>query len=362
MHLRLLGSSKRKLDDQSILLAEKHHLEIIEAYVQSHRVRNHSEETIKNDVRLLTSWFKNQSATQTPVFVWDAMEPDVGRQMMQQYIKLLVDSELTSKTIRRYLGTLNQFFSFVLEHPFVTVSGEYRRLQEIYGPIEQPLSEFDIPVHVTDTDAGLPLDPERIYDFLSALREEYLKDGSLVKERNYAMAVLAAESGLRIDELTHLEIKRDLFFKSSKLQTRNAKSSHGSGKKTRTTLFSPFAQDTVAYYIAHARPAFVKEIRSDFLFVTNRGKIVTDSSANDALAEMIAAAQRAGFPVSDTLTFHWFRRIFSTRFIERYPDKLHVLIELLGHSNMATVHHYIRHSKAWMDKEIQGVLERFGRI
>ncbi len=362
MKLRLLNPSKQKLDEQSIELAKKHHSEIIEAYMQSHRIRNHSEETIKNDMRLLTSWFKSQSATQTSIFVWEAMEPDVGRQMMQHYIKLLVDSELTSKTIRRYLGTLNQFFAFVLEHPLVTVAGEYRRLQEIYGPIEQPLSEFDIPVHVTDTDAGLPMDPERIYDFLSALRDEYLKDGSLVKERNYAMAVLAAESGLRIDELTNLEIKRDLFFKSSKLQTRNAKSANGSGKKTRTTLFSPFAQDTMTHYITHARPALVREIRSDFLFVTNKGKLVTASSAQDALAEMIAAAQRAGFPVSDTLTFHWFRKIFSTRFIERFPDKLHVLIELLGHSNMATVHHYIRHSKAWMDKEVQGVLERFGRI
>ena len=59
----------------------------------------------------------------------------------------------------------------------------------------------------------------------------------------------------------------------------------------------------------------------------------------------------------DHLSWHWFRRIFATRFIERFPGKLHVLIALLGHTTASTVHAYIRHSEAWMDKHILEMLE-----
>lgn len=34
-----------------------------------------------------------------------------------------------------------------------------------------------------------------------------------------------------------------------------------------------------------------------------------------------------------------------------------VLISLLGHSSLNTVHRYIRHSEAWMDKQMQSVIE-----
>ena len=72
---------------------------------------------------------------------------------------------------------------------------------------------------------------------------------------------------------------------------------------------------------------------------------------------MVEIASRAGFPVQPHMSWHWFRRIFATRFIEKFPDKLSVLIKLLGHVSPNTVHCYIRHSEAWADKQIQKVLE-----
>jgi integrase len=52
------------------------------------------------------------------------------------------------------------------------------------------------------------------------------------------------------------------------------------------------------------------------------------------------------------------RRIFATRFIEKFPHQLSVLISLLGHVTPNTVHCYIRHSEAWMDKKILDVLNK----
>lgn len=73
---------------------------------------------------------------------------------------------------------------------------------------------------------------------------------------------------------------------------------------------------------------------------------------------MSAAARAGGFAVTEYMAWHWFRRIFATRFIERFPDKLPVLIELLGHTSAGTVHRYIKHSRPWIDRQIQDVLEK----
>lgn len=75
------------------------------------------------------------------------------------------------------------------------------------------------------------------------------------------------------------------------------------------------------------------------------------------IQQMIPLAKKNGFPVMDHLSWHWFRRIFATRFIESFPGKLHVLIALLGHTTAATVHACIRHSSAWLDKHILEMLE-----
>ncbi len=84
---------------------------------------------------------------------------------------------------------------------------------------------------------------------------------------------------------------------------------------------------------------------------------MTYSSFHEALVEMLDIVRKSNFPVAPNMTWHWFRRIFATRFIERFPQRMDVLISLLGHSSLNTVHRYIRHSEAWMDKQMQSVIE-----
>jgi len=72
---------------------------------------------------------------------------------------------------------------------------------------------------------------------------------------------------------------------------------------------------------------------------------------------MISVARKNNFNVSEHMSWHWFRRIFATRFIEQFPHQLSILIHLLGHTSPNTVHKYIRHSEAWMDEKILKVLQ-----
>jgi site-specific recombinase XerD len=231
---------------------------------------------------------------------------------------------------------------------------------ELYGPIEQPVSEFDCPQHSYDGEQrGIPLDPERLYDFYAVLRENYLNGSGMkdIRARDYSMAVLAGESGLRIDELIHLEITKDLFFESKRLQTRHAKGMKGSGKRSRPSLFTPLARDTLQFYLNHHRPSIRGAADSDFLFINRDGGQMDRKSVSEQLGNMVSCAQTSGFPIMEHFSWHWFRKIFATRFIERFPDKLRTLIGLLGHVTPHTVHTYIQHSEAWQDRMMQESLE-----
>lgn len=339
------------------LSAEAHHRELLERYYQSHRVRGHAATTIADKKRIVEGWFNQYAIYGSTLYTWEAMVPVEGRKRMLDYSKGLIESDIATKTIRHYLGTLDQYFSFVLEFPYVEYEGRSTRIQDIYGSIEKPLGEFDLPVHVGDAEIPVPIEPEKIYDFLALLRANYLKEAKHVRARNYTMAVVAVQSGLRADELVHLEMK-DLMFDSLRLQTRFAKGKEGTGKRSRLTLFPPLARDTVKFYLSRYRPLFPRSDKSDLLFLSHTGRLIDSSTLSRIMKEMVDVAVKGGMSILPHMSWHWARRIFATLFIERFPDKLHILLELLGHSSMSTIHRYIRHSRAWMDSEIKSVLQR----
>lgn len=339
-----------------------HHNQLLESYMQSHRVRNHSANTIGETERFLKAWFISHGNESRPLYTWEAMESVVGRARIATYAVALKDIELTANTMRRYLGMLRGYFSYVLEHPYVFNGDQARRVADVYVSIEQPISEYDIPVHSYDDEQrGVPFEPSKLYEFYEVLRASYVKPELRryvhERSRNYTMVVLAGETGLRSDELAHLEVDHDLFFDSRQLQTRFAKGSNGSGKRARLTIFPPLARATVQYYIKNHRP-FMRGSKSPYLFFCTKGGPIDYNSLQRANESMRECANKNGFAVLGHFAWHWLRRLFATRFIERFPDKLPVLIQILGHVTGQTVHKYIRHSKVWMDGEMQGMLER----
>ena len=337
------------------------HHQLLDRFLQAHRIKNHADETIRRTHQLLVNWFKIHGSGHRPLYTWEAMEPVMGRRRIQNYAQAMIDSELASSTIRRHLGILGGYFEYVMNYPHLIDDSlaQSTRIQARYGTIENPVSEFDMPTHVFDGEQrGIPLDPERLYDFYQLVREKYLPKVRYpwIGARNYALLVLAGESGLRIDELLHLDVM-DLFFESKKIQTRFAKGTRGSGKRARTTLFTPLARDTLRHYLKGYRPHFPNHKSSPLLFLTKVGTPMDYDYALKPLKEMVRVAQKEGFPILDHMAWHWLRRIFATRFIERFPHQFPALIQLLGHVTPNTVHCYIRHSEAWIDEKIQEVLK-----
>jgi len=336
---------------------ESDHQYLIDQYIGSHFTRNHSIRTIQKEKGFLKSWFQNYPS----LFAWEAMKPFYGRERIVEYANALIDSEVSHHTMRANINILSRFFSYILEHHHLKRGDNFIPIAQIYGPITQPVSEYDIPKHSYDGEQlGVPMDPEELLNFYHHLRNNYLISVDSVRAssraRYYVMAVLAGLSGFRIEELLHLDYKKDIFFKSCKIQTRYAKGTGGSGKRSRITLFPPLARDTLKYYIKYHRPKLYIN-SSDLLFPNPNGEVLSHSSAYNALSEMIKTVRPDSLSIMGHMSWHWFRRIFATRFIEQHPHQLSVLIHLLGHTSPNTVHKYIRHSEAWMDKKIIKALQ-----
>src|SRR6202044_2074356 len=90
--------------------AVTHHNQLFESYLQSHRVRNHSSNTIGETERFLKAWFLSHGNESRPLYTWEAMKPVIGRERIASYGVALKDTGLTTHTVRKYLGMLRGYF------------------------------------------------------------------------------------------------------------------------------------------------------------------------------------------------------------------------------------------------------------
>jgi integrase len=354
------NSKSSTVNDYTGLNPYRDHDFLLKRYFDSYKMKNYSPKTISREKGFLKNWFELHATNKKILFAWEAMEEFTGRQRIINYSNALIDSEITIKTVRSYLGILSRFFSYVLEFPYLIEDESSIRLQDRYHFLTQPVSEFDYPTHVYNGEQlGIPFDPELLHDLYAITRNIYLKNAMypLIANRNYTMLILAGESGLRIDEILNLEVV-DIFFESKKIQTRFAKGTCGSGKRARTTILTPLARDTLKFYLKIRNQILKEKEDTNILFPSKNGKRLNYSSAYIALKNISLTANKEGLSILPHFSWHWLRRIFATKFIEKFPHQLSVLVTLLGHVTPNTVHCYIRHSEAFMDKKILELLDK----
>src|SRR5947209_6633499 len=138
----------------SQMLADHH--AILQGYLDTHTTRNHSDCTIEYERRFLNGWFESfvmqddsSPEGERQLFVWEAMVPVLGRQRIVGFSKGLVDAGLKPRTVQGYLGFLRRLFQYVLEFPYIPGT-QVQSIVSKYGRLEQPVLEYDYPVHVLD--------------------------------------------------------------------------------------------------------------------------------------------------------------------------------------------------------------------
>jgi integrase len=213
-HLWLISQVENRTTQISFSEMLDDHQAILESYLDTHITRNHSSCTIKGEQAFLTGWFEgilvedeNHPLKERQLFVWEAMKPVIGRERIKEFSKSLILTGLSPRTVQKYLGALRRLFEYIMEFPYIP-GLEVQFIVPKYGPIEQPVSKYDYPVHAIDQeDEGFVLTGDHLYEFYNFVRTTYIEgmQKKLPASRNYAMIVLAGESGLRADEICMLD-------------------------------------------------------------------------------------------------------------------------------------------------------------
>jgi len=350
----------------SEMLADHHAL--LQSYLDTHITRNHSDRTLTSERRFLTGWFEgfmvpdaSHPEGHRQLLLWEAMAPVVGRQRVVAFSKALVEAGLKPRTVISYLGCLRRLCQYVLDYPYIP-DDEVQSIVAKYGRIEQPVLEYDYPVHVLDQEEeGFVLTGERLIEFYDFIRLEYIGNNQkkLPVSRDYAMIVVAGESGLRAGEILNLDglgLHRDLFYEQNRIQTRYGKGTKGSGKRVRKTIFTPFAQDTMRVYEEQIRPHFPNAKTNVALFLTESGVRINYKDMWRNLHVIVQAARRAGLDMPPKLSWHSLRKSFATNFMERYPGRPWVLMDMMGHMSPSTLHRYVKHSRAYYDQALDQIV------
>lgn len=164
------------------------------------------------------------------------------------------------------------------------------------------------------------LAPEQVEQFLDRLR----KDTSMTGRRNYVIAMVLLDCGLRANELVHLTLD-DLHLDSSYLFVRI-----GKGGKQRPVPISPTLRRQLWRYVGEYRGRLHPSV--DSLFVSREGKKLQVESLKKMIQRALASAGIKGGP-------HLLRHTCATLYVRNGGD-LERLRLLLGHSSLIVTQRY----------------------
>ena len=148
-----------------------------------------------------------------------------------------------------------------------------------------------------------------------------------IRMRDHAILEVLYSSGLRVGELTGLDIK-DIDF--SRLTMRVI----GKGNKERVVPFGQPAKQALKTYLAEARSEFVNEKSANALFIGTRGKRLDTRQVRRIVTNAILRVEGA-----PDISPHDLRHSAATHMLEGGAD-LRIVQELLGHSSLATTQKY----------------------
>ena len=148
-----------------------------------------------------------------------------------------------------------------------------------------------------------------------------------LRMRDHAILEVLYSSGIRVGELTGLDIK-DLDF------TRCTMRVIGKGNKERVVPFGQPAKEALRSYLDKSRLEFINKKSGDALFVGSRGKRLDTRQVRRIVTSAILRVEGA-----PDISPHDLRHSAATHMLEGGAD-LRIVQELLGHSSLATTQKY----------------------
>lgn len=330
---RSLGSAEEALAYQQDLLA---------AFVLARSAHGVTDGTVRGDVAAVCEFLDWAGC-----LAWE-VTPGHGDRFLAE-----AQRGRAPKTRQVKAGRIAGFYAF-LEARY---QGE---IHELTGQVvTSPIDAINKPTNSGACAVRVPPSPGELVGFFARWREEL--DGARkwrIAARNYAMARLAGEVGLRAAELCALALD-DLHFEHGplgKVHVRMGKGARGSGPRQRLVPMLGDTRPLLVWWVAEVRGGFGDDFDAPRapLFPSERGG-ATDAEAFRVALVAAAAAHLRG-PVR-TLTPHVLRHAAASRL---YGEGLSLAAvqALLGHRWLTTTMKYVHVATDAVEAEYTAAAER----
>ena len=146
--------------------------------------------------------------------------------------------------------------------------------------------------------------------------------------RDYCIAVIMANTGLRLSEVLSLP-----FYPFSRAASEREKGGKinitGKGNKQRTVAFNARTIEVIEHYITHERNKYKYATKSEYLFVSNKARRLHPTTIQAIFRKY-----------SDKITPHQLRHVFATNAYDSGALNLRQLQQQLGHADLSTTQIY----------------------
>jgi integrase/recombinase XerD len=236
---------------------------------------------------------------------------EVTRFSILHYLKYLQEQNHSAKTLARHIASIRSFHHFLLREQVVTHDPTVH--------IETPQGERKLPK---------VLNIEEVEALLQAP-----KDNDAFGMRDKAMLELLYATGLRVSELTSLDL-------SDIHTTMGFVRCLGKGNKERIIPIGRLATEAVENYLQRGRRELLGKKTTDALFLNRHGNRLSRQGFWKILKKLTKEAN-----ITKELTPHTLRHSFATHLLENGAD-LRAVQEMLGHADISTTQIYTHVSKA----------------
>jgi site-specific recombinase XerD len=282
---------------------------------------------------------------QRPVDTFDLINPRQASRLIDACYRDLkghVSVTICLKAIDRYCRFLKEC------HTVYLPGHQSLYIPSLYGPIESPVTRYDLPRSHTEKSASLNyLSPSEYKEWLkyawkrldnSVNAEELYK-----RTQFYTLCVIAGETGIRCQELLGLQVQH-LNLPDKVCLVVKGKGTNGSGFRKREVPLTGLCIVTLKDFLAQ-----YPRNREDYLFQGKNGKPLCYRTANAWMREFMQAIRQAQLSILMEPGFGWhaFRRTFARLYLEK-GGKVEELKRFGGWTWTSTLSCYIGSEKAPM--------------
>ena len=241
---------------------------------------------------------------------------NVIREFVYQQTKLIKPSSQS-----RLISSLKNFFDYLIIEKIIFINP--------INSIQYPKIATKIPETLSTQEI------DKLIDYLKKSKKNSL--------RNCTILEVLYSCGLRVSELTNLNIS-DIFFDDFLIKIL------GKGRKERFVPMSKIVKDMIKDYLNSERfNTITKKGFEDILFLNNRGEKLTR-----VMIYTILNIAKKGTGIKKKVSPHILRHSFATHLIENGAD-ISSIQHMLGHTNITTTERYLHVSK----KHLVDTIKRF---